>query len=94
LIPNWQTNLDCAVTPQPQVRSTDINARYVKSGMDPRLLLSAGVAVGSSPMNSGGSGRFEGYQQTRQHGTARPGMNSFSVDMTGDDQGLQEELFG
>jgi len=94
LLPNWQPVLDCAVTPQPQVRSADRNGRYVKSGMDPRLLLSVGAPVGSSPMNSGGSGRFEGYQQTRQHGTARPGMNSFSVDMTGDDQGLQEELFG
>jgi len=93
LIPQhqWQQTLDYPVARQPQVRGGNGRSpRYVKTGMDPRLLQS-----GAPPMDGGAVTGHLVQQQTRQQGTVRQvGMNSYPGGLTGDDQGLEEELFG
>jgi len=93
LIPQqqWQQTHDYSVARQPQVRGGNGRSpRYAKAGMDPRLLQS-----GAPPMDGGVGTGHSVPQQTRQQGTARQvGMNSYPGGLTGDDQGLEEELFG
>merc|ERR1740139_108395 len=92
LIPQqqWQQTLDYSVGRQSPVRSGNGRSpRYVKAGMDPRH------SFGGTPPIDGGGGHMMQQQQTQQQGTAHQvGINSYPGGLSGDDQGLEEELFG